>query len=107
MPFLPKNCHCEMKQKFYWISDKELIIEQECFVSKAPLSDTMTQRIQYHLTENNNNLIFINNFFINFVKSTMFKSKILSSSKEENIKDFETFKKNFSSSALKTFVIKK
>lgn len=42
MPFLPKTCVVEIKEKYYWISDKEIYIDKELFVSKAPMSDNFT-----------------------------------------------------------------
>ena len=42
MPFAPKECQCDMKDKIFWISDKEFVMEREGFVSKAPYSDTFT-----------------------------------------------------------------
>lgn len=92
--FGPSVSHCHNKEKFYWISATEFVIEREMFLSKIPYADSFTVRFSYHVTESKSNEApnepprvsskLSIKFYVNFIKSTMFKSMIENGSLSEN-----------------------
>ncbi|KAL4459330.1 hypothetical protein ABPG74_017943 [Tetrahymena malaccensis] len=85
IPFGPKVSYCQNKEKYYWISEDEFIIEKEVFLSKIPYCDYFTVRFQYQFTKNENQgTKIICRIYVNFMKSTTFKGRIESGSLSEN-----------------------
>ncbi|EAR96189.2 GRAM domain protein (macronuclear) [Tetrahymena thermophila SB210] len=85
IPFGPKVSHCQNKEKYYWISEDEFIMEKEVYLSKIPYCDYFTVRFQYSFTKNENQgTKIICRIYVNFMKSTTFKGRIESGSLSEN-----------------------
>ncbi|KAL4504287.1 hypothetical protein ABPG72_021125 [Tetrahymena utriculariae] len=94
IPFGPKVSHCQNKEKYYWISEDEFIIEKEVFLSKIPYCDYFTVRFQYVFTKNENQgTKILCRIYVNFMKSTSFKGRIESGSLSENA---DVWKNSFS-----------
>ena len=82
--FTPKNCVIEERQMIYWVSPTYLIIQNECFASKAPFTDTFKVKNLYEVKEiEGNRTTFEWKMNIEFLKNTMFKGKIARSGSEE------------------------
>ena len=96
IPFGPKVSICNCDETFFWISPDEFAVEKEVKLSKIPYCDCFTARSLYIIErvaagaggKNNNthaNATKITfKICVNFLKSTIFKSRIISGSLAEN-----------------------
>ncbi|EAR85175.2 GRAM domain protein (macronuclear) [Tetrahymena thermophila SB210] len=85
VPMGPKTCQVNSEEKIFWLSSEEILIQREFKVSKVPMADCFTTQNFYHIQQTGPTTVKITfGFFINFVKSSMFKSLIVKSSGSEN-----------------------
>lgn len=45
--FMPKSCECNLEEKIYWVSPKEILIERDITFEGIPLSNNITPRVVY------------------------------------------------------------
>jgi len=82
--FAPKTSTIEDKQTAYWLSHDEVMVQTESITSKVPFCDAFVARSAFHLKvvgEHKVELVW--KFYMDFVKSCMFKGKILKSAHDE------------------------
>ncbi|KAL4493634.1 hypothetical protein ABPG72_004127 [Tetrahymena utriculariae] len=85
VPMGPKTCQVNSEEKIFWLTSEEILIQREFKVSKVPMADCFTTQNFYHIQQTGPTTVKITfGFFINFVKSSMFKSLIVKSSGSEN-----------------------
>lgn len=48
IPFMPKSCKIFEKFIMYWVSDKELYLDNNIHTEGAPGSDTNYTKVRYH-----------------------------------------------------------
>lgn len=91
IPFGPKVSHCQVREKFFWVSPEEINIEREITVSKIPYADYFTVRFLYEIVRGQGSGVDqvhktkLNcKIYVNFTKSTTFKGRIQSGTLSEN-----------------------
>jgi len=93
IPFGPKVSICDCLETYFWISPEEFAVEKEVKLSKIPYCDCFTARTLMIVAKVAGNSMTTTadcstkityKTYINFIKSTMFKSRIISGSLAEN-----------------------
>lgn len=84
--FAPKSCTVIEKTTIYWLSHEEVIVQIQVNTENVPFCDTFVTRVNYLIKQiNENQCVMESSMFVDFVKNTMFKGKILKASTDEVI----------------------
>jgi len=91
--FAPDTATCSAEDNLYLFSKDEVLMEKEVSFFKIPYGDHFQCRVFWHLTTIEGGCRLNYGFYIHFIKNTVFKKKIVSSSKLENTEVWEKFYK--------------
>ena len=82
IPMMPKTCSCQETQTIYFLSKQEFIIDSQIKVSGVPLSDCFLAYLRFKISGEEKCRVQVT-YGVEFLKSTMFRSKIETSGVEE------------------------
>ena len=84
--FAPKFSCCTDKYKAFWISQEELVIQVDTHFAKIPFADYFIVRKGFFFKENKekNQVELTVRYYVDFVKSTVFQSRIEKSTADES-----------------------
>ena len=82
--FIPKVVTCNEKHRAFFLDESTFAVEIEVNFAKMPYADCFKVRKLYFARENNKDVEFESKFYVDFIKSTVFRSRIENSTADES-----------------------